>query len=50
MSTEYENNGMNGREPGQEPYGGSGYHPEQGAYRMSGSQIPGGQPGDGEFP
>ncbi len=50
MSTEYENNGMNGREPGQEPYGGSGYHPEQGAYRMSGSQIPGGQPGAGENP
>ena len=50
MSTEYENNGMNGREPGQEPYGGSGYHPEQGAYRMSGSQIPGGQPGVGENP
>ena len=50
MSTEYENNEMNGREPGQEPYGGSGYHPEQGAYRMSGSQIPGGQPGAGENP
>ena len=40
MNMEYDNSGRND----QEPYCGNEYNPEQGAYRMSGSQIPDGQP------
>ena len=50
MSAEYENNGMNSPEPEQEQHGVNASGPEQGAYRMSGDQIPGSQPDAGQNP
>ena len=50
MSMEYNNNETNGREAGQQQYGGTSYDPAQDAYRMSGGQVPNSQTSAGQNP